>query len=120
MGSGIHRLPVTGRIADSGCVRKNGPEIWSQRGFDIISSGQFKVVLFFHQKSMEKWFPFLDFLRFFLSYAFQVISKFDSMFSKSSDKTKTLAIFCIWGITLPSYVGIIISQYKDRYKPTSI
>ena len=63
MGNGIHRLPVTWRIADSGCVRKNGPEIWradvftfnySQRGFDIISWGQFKVVLFVHPKNMEK------------------------------------------------------------------
>ena len=34
---------------------------------------------------------------------------------------KTLAICCIWGIALPSYVGIIIiSQDKDRYKPTNI
>ena len=26
----------------------------------------------------------------------------------------------VWGIILPSYMGIAISQYKDPYKPTSI
>ena len=34
--------------------------------------------------------------------------------------TKTLAICCMKGILLPSYIGIIISHYKDPYQPTSV
>ena len=33
---------------------------------------------------------------------------------------KTLIVQGIWGIILPRYIGIIISQYKDPYRPTSI
>ena len=34
--------------------------------------------------------------------------------------TKTLAVCSIEGVILPSYIGIIISHYKDPYQPTSI
>ena len=33
--------------------------------------------------------------------------------------TKTVVICCIYGIILPSYMGVIISHYKDPYKPIS-
>ena len=33
--------------------------------------------------------------------------------------TKALVICCIYGIILPSYVGIRISHYKDPYQQTS-
>ena len=33
---------------------------------------------------------------------------------------KTLVGWVIWGIILPSYIGITINHYKDPYQPTSI